>query len=145
MPNGALAKQASTANLLIPSSLIKMGIIRFDPVYNFSGSEDTDLCFRLRKKGINIRFAKDAIIYEVQHPERIDSNYIDSRFIKDVANYSLVIRRNSTFVLILWRFFTVIVRIIINFPFSFFRRSSSVKVIAYSRSLIALIFGKVWI
>jgi GT2 family glycosyltransferase len=145
MPNGALAKQASTANLLIPSSLIKMGIIHFDPVYNFSGSEDTDLCFRLRKKGINIRFAKDAIIYEVQHPERIDSNYIDSRFIKDVANYSLVIRRNSTFVLILWRFFTVIVRIIINFPFSFFRRSSSVKVIAYSRSLIALIFGKVWI
>lgn len=143
MPDGALAKQASTANLLIPSSLIELNMIHFDSIFNFSGSEDTDLCFRLRKKGIKIRFAKEAILHEVRQPERYEQKYLESRFIKDIANYSVVIRRNSSPLLILWRFFTLVVRIVVILPFFFIHRTSQIKVMAYTKSLRALLFGRV--
>ena len=143
LPNGALVKQASTANLLIPSSLIKLNLIYFDSIFNVSGSEDTDLCFRLRKKGIKIRYAKAAILKEVQQPERYEQRYLEARFIKDIANYSLVIRRNSNFIFILWRFFTLVVRLALNYPLFFIRRGSQIKVIAYRKSLRALFCGRV--
>jgi GT2 family glycosyltransferase len=143
MADGALARQASTANLLIPASLLNLGLIRFDPLFNTSGSEDTDLSFRLRRRGIKIRFAKHALIYEVQQCERFESEYLESRFIKDISNYSLVIRRNSGLYLIVWRFFTLIVRVCVYFGLSLFLGKSRYKAIAYRRSLRALVFGKV--
>jgi GT2 family glycosyltransferase len=143
MNNGALAKQASTANMLIPRNLLNRELIYFDPIFNLTGSEDTDLCFRLRKKGINIRFAKAAEIYEVQSSERFDSNYLDARYIKDIANYSLVIRRNCSITEKLWRFLTLVARIVIHFPLSFFIRSSRLSLKAHSKSFYVLITGKV--
>lgn len=143
MQDGTLAKQASTANMLIPQDLISRKLIYFDPVFNLTGSEDTDLCFRLRKKGINIRFAKAAIIYEVQSSERFEINYLDSRYIKDIANYSLVIRRNCSFPQKLWRFLTLVARITIHLPASFYIRSSRLNIKAHSKSLYVLISGKV--
>jgi len=143
MHDGALLKQAATANMLIPWDLISRELIYFDPIFNLTGSEDTDLSFRLRKKGINIRYAKEAIIYEVQSPERFESNYLESRYIKDIANYSLVIRRNCSITEKLWRFLTLVARIVIHFPLSFFIRSSRLSLKAHSKSFYVLITGKV--
>jgi len=143
MHDGALLKQAATANMLIPWDLISRELIYFDPIFNLTGSEDTDLSFRLRKKGINIRYAKEAIIYEVQSPERFESNYLESRYIKDIANYSLVIRRNCSFPQKLWRFLTLVARITIHLPASFYIRSSRLNIKAHSKSLYVLISGKV--
>jgi GT2 family glycosyltransferase len=111
-----IVKQAGAGNMLIPYSVISRDFFYFDLVFNKSGSEDTDLCFRLRNNKVNIRFAKSAIVYEHQQLERFDQKYLDQRRLKDVSNYSLVIRRNSGLKAIIWRFTTSLIRF---FVFSF--------------------------
>ena len=48
-------RQAGIGNMLVPNSVINKDYFYFDLVFNKSGSEDTDLCFRLRRNRINIR------------------------------------------------------------------------------------------
>jgi len=103
--------QAGTGNMLIPKDLIKTGWVWFDPLFNLSGSEDTDFCFKMRKRGKQIRYAKEAALYEVQGSERFDSQFLQERFIRDTANYSLVIRRNSNLSIQVWRFTSLVLRI----------------------------------
>jgi GT2 family glycosyltransferase len=111
--DGALVKQAGAGNMLIPSNLLAKENIFFDPFFNESGSEDTDLCFRLRKNGIRIRFSMNAVISEVEEEERRDPQYLSFRQLKDVCNYSVVIRRNSGLLGILWRFSTLASRVVL--------------------------------
>jgi len=134
--------QAPTANMLIPSYLLNKNLVYFDPIFNKSGSEDTDLCFRLRNQGVKIRFAKDAIIYEKEKPQRFDKNYLDSRLQREIANYSLVIRRNSTPSKIFWRFSTLVIRIVFFGVFALLNSQYIVKRDAYFYSLAVLLSGK---
>ena len=140
--DGDVVDQAPTANMLIPSNLLSRKLIHFDPVFNKSGSEDTDLCFRLRNQGVKIRFAKDAIIYENENQQRYDVSYLESRLKKEIANYSLVIRRNSTYQKIFWRFNTLIIRIIFYGLLVLFDSRYRVKRDAYFYSLKVLLTGK---
>jgi hypothetical protein len=112
LQDGALVKQAGAGNLLIPSNLLTKKLVRFDPFFNKSGSEDTDLCFRLRKLGVNIRFSKNAQIFEVQDSERSTVEYLNSRTLRDVCNYSLVVRRNCGASGISRRFITLGLRLL---------------------------------
>ena len=111
MPDGVLVKQAGAGNMLIPSYLLSASRVVFDPFFNLSGSEDTDLCFRLRKQGVGIRYSKNAIITEIQASERIDLKYLNARRLRDVCNYSVVIRRNCGIYGIIRRFATLIFRL----------------------------------
>jgi succinoglycan biosynthesis protein ExoM len=133
--------QAPTANMLIPSNLLNKKLIHFDPIFNKSGSEDTDLCFRLRNQGVKIRFAKDAIIYENEKEQRFHVNYLESRRKKEIANYSLVIRRNSTYRKIFWRFNTLIIRIVFYGLIALFNSRYKVERDAYFYSLKVLLSG----
>jgi GT2 family glycosyltransferase len=138
----AIVKQASTANLLIPASLIRMNIVKFDPIFNLSGSEDTDLCFRLTRLGYQIRFSKDAALFEVEKDDRFDSSYLDRRFIRDVSNYSFIIRKNSGALQIAKRFFTLAIRV---FYYSLLLKvdaSYEVRKTAYTNSLKSLVQKK---
>jgi GT2 family glycosyltransferase len=128
--------------MLIPSSLIERNEIYFDPIFNISGSEDTDLCFRLRNRGVKIRFAKDAILYEKEKPQRFENGYLEARRKKDIANYSVVVRRNSSFGRILWRFSTVLLRLGLFSLLALANDSSKVHRDAYFFSLRALLTGK---
>jgi GT2 family glycosyltransferase len=140
--DGDLVNQAPTANMLIPSYLLNKKLVYFDPIFNKSGSEDTDLCFRLRNLGFNIRFAREAIIYENEKPQRFDLNYLNARRKKEIANYSLVIRRNSTRSKILWRFSTLIIRIVFYALSALIRSQFKVDRDAYFYSLKVLLSGK---
>jgi GT2 family glycosyltransferase len=142
MLDGQMLKQAPTSNMLIPSTLIHHNLIYFDSIFNHSGSEDTDLCFRLRNRGVKIRFAKNALIKERQKEERFSQKYIDARRIRDIANYSLVIKRNSTFGRILYRYLTEISRAVIYSLLSVFSTAYAVERKAHVRSLTVLITGK---
>jgi GT2 family glycosyltransferase len=137
--DGAVSKQASTANLLIPSSILTSGAVTFDPAFNRSGSEDTDLCFRLRNLGYKIRFAKEAVLYEVEKEDRFDHAYLEKRFIRDVSNYSYIIRNNSGICQIARRFFTLSVRVLLHSVANIFTSTSKVKKIAYISSLNSLL------
>jgi len=114
LPDEAVVSQAGAGNMLIPSNLIQTGKVYFDPVFNLSGSEDTDFCFRMRKQGRFIRYSKNAEIYEVQAPNRADVEYLEFRYIRDVSNYSVVIRRNCGVIAISYRFFTLLAQIFIH-------------------------------
>ena len=138
----SLVKQAGAGNMLIPQDLIKTGMVYFHPIFNLSGSEDTDFCFRIRKMGRRIRYAKNAEICEVQTSERFDSRYQDYRYIRDICNYSLVIRTNSNRTLIVWRFCSLTVRIALYGAFSIFSKNFSVQFKAYLLSLKTLVTGK---
>ncbi len=140
--DGSCMKQAPTANMLIPASLIEKGLIHFDPIYNFSGSEDTDLCFRLRKVGVKIRYAKFAALYEKQKAERYDPEYLMKRRYKDVSNYSLVIRRNSSSYQIVWRGLTLAIRVIVYTVLGVFSTSVRFEGRIHLSSLKVLITGK---
>lgn len=140
--DGALAKQASTANLLIPDSILISGAVIFDPAFNRSGSEDTDLCFRLRKLGYKIRFAKGAILFEVEKEDRFDQSYLEKRFIRDVSNYSYIIRKNSGVSQIIRRFLTLSVRVLLYSIANVFHSSFKLQKTAYSSSLSSLLGKK---
>ena len=140
--DGSLMKQAPTANMLIPAYLVERGMIHFDEVFNFSGSEDTDLCFRLRKSGVNIRFAKSAMLLERQKSERFDPEYLKKRRLRDVSNYSLVIRRNSSCLRIFWRLSTLLLRIFVFALLTRVNSDAKQQLRVYTSSLRVLLSGK---
>ena len=135
--------QAGAGNMLIPKEVLDSGLVHFDKHFNLSGSEDTDLCFRLRKNGINIRFAVKAIILENEDVHRYDPKYIENRKLKDIVNYSVVIRRNESLLGIVRRFSTLFARTVFYFAMGFVRRKHYSNAKIYGRSLIALITGHV--
>lgn len=140
--DGQTVKQAGIGNMLIPNSLIAKDFFYFDLVFNISGSEDTDLCFRLRRNQVSIRFARGAFVYENQPRERFDQKYIDQRRIKDISNYSLVIRRNLGMKAIIWRFFISLIRVMLFGFMSVFKRKYLVETRAHFNSLKVLIKGE---
>jgi GT2 family glycosyltransferase len=140
--DGDLVNQAPTANMLIPSYLLNKKLVYFDPIFNKSGSEDTDLCFRLRNLGFNIRFAREAIIYENEKPQRFEEGYLKARMKKEIANYSVVVRRNSSLGGILWRFNTLLFRIVLYSLLALVRRKFKDDRDAYCLSIKALVTGK---
>ena len=143
MPDGALVKQAGSGNMLIPSYLLDTSQVSFDPLFNLSGSEDTDLCFRLRKKGVCIRYSKNAVITEVQSLERRDPQYLNARRLRDICNYSVIIRRNSSFSKKLWRLLTLTSRVVYYSIAAPFNPKLSFERKVYFKSAQALLNGKV--
>ena len=143
MSDGVLVKQAGAGNMLIPSYLLDENRVAFDPIFNLSGSEDTDLCFRLRKQGVGIRYSKQAVIKEVQTPQRRDAQYLNARRLRDICNYSVVIRRNSTSNQIVWRFLTLTSRIFIYSLGAIFNPELRFEREIYLKSAKSLITGRV--
>ena len=94
VPDGAKRKTAATNNLLIPAAVINSGFFYFDLYFNFGGS-DSDLTMRLGNHGYEIRWAADAVMYEVEDPDREDVEWAYRRDRRNAAIYSLVIKRNS--------------------------------------------------
>ena len=139
--DGAIAKQADTGNMLIPSHLLKDKLVRFDTFFNGSGSEDTDLCFKLRKKGVKIRYSKNAQIFELQNGERMTTEYINFRELNEICNYSLVIRRNYGIIGISWRFLTLSIRVLWYATPAFHRDKHNFYRTVYFKSLQTLIRG----
>jgi GT2 family glycosyltransferase len=142
LADGTPVKQAGAGNMLIPSSLLNLGVVKFDPFFNESGSEDTDLCFRLRKLGVKIRFSKSAQIFEVQGAERATLQYMNSRALKDISNFSLVVRRNSSWSGIFWRILTLSLRVAYFSVLSHRSDRNKFLRVAYFRSLQALLRGR---
>jgi glycosyltransferase involved in cell wall biosynthesis len=142
LPDGALVKQAGAGNMLLPSYLLNLGVVEFDPFFNESGSEDTDLCFRLRKIGVGIRYSKSAKIFEVQAKERVTAQYMNARALKDISNYSLVVRRNSGAIGISWRLLTLSIRVIYFSVMSRHGDRNKFLRMAYFNSLQALLRGQ---
>ena len=143
MPDASLVKQAGAGNMLIPSYLFEENRVAFDPFFNLSGSEDTDLCFKLRKQGVSIRYGKNAIITEIQTPERRDPKYLNARRLRDTCNYSVVIRRNSGLYGIVWRFATLTLRLAFYSVVSIFNPELRFEQRVYLKSTQALLSGKV--
>jgi len=138
----AIVNQCATANMLIPSGLIDSGLVQFDPVFDLTGGEDTDLCFRLRRLGVQIRYAKNAFITEIESEERRTLEYLDSRKHKEIVTYSLIVRRNSSRRLRLWRLCTSLVRIIVHGVASpWFDHSHKMRDV-HLKSLKALLLGR---
>ena len=143
MPDGSLVKQAGAGNMLLPSYLLDASRVTFDPFFNLSGSEDTDLCFRLRKQGVGIRYSKNAEIRELQAPERRDPKYLNERRLRDICNYSVVIRRNSAFSGIVWRLITLTLRLAFYSILALFKSKHRFERRLYLKSTQALLSGKV--
>jgi len=135
--------QGATANMLIPASLIGQDAIYFDLHFNESGSEDTDFCFRARNAGYSIRYAKKAAILEIETAQRYNTDYLNKRFIRDVANYSVVIRRNANIGTKIYRGLTLIGRIIFFGICQIINVKNSTKFEAYRASFFCLLTGKV--
>jgi GT2 family glycosyltransferase len=142
-PDGVLVDQGATANMLIPLNVISNSDIYFDTDFDHSGSEDTDFCFRLRHRGVKIRYAKKASLLEIEDLSRFDPNYLKRRFIRDVANYSVVIRRNSQLRQIIIRGIKLLTRIAYHAIVLIINRKDLYKLHAYSNSLYSLVTGKI--
>jgi hypothetical protein len=139
----SLVQQGPTANMLIPLRVIREQNVYFDLHFNFSGSEDTDFCFRMRKKGVKIRFAKFAAIFEQEKSERFEKEYLEQRKLRDVSNYSVVIKRNSSSMLVFYRFCTLSVRILFLELKNLCFKGDDTLLKIYKSSLGCLISGNV--
>ena len=136
-----VCEHAGSGNLLIPASVLEKECTYFDPIFNISGSEDTDLTFRLTKNGVKIRYSSQALLLENENEERFTKDYVTNRFTKDVANYSLVIRRNGSGTQIFWRFTTLLARII-AYGLSPSNPNRAINIKTYWLSLRSLLTGK---
>jgi len=59
-----------TGNVLLKAAALRRGRFYFNPGYNFSGAEDTDLFFRMRYAGATFGWAAGAIAHEEVEPNR---------------------------------------------------------------------------
>lgn len=143
LENGLTLMQAGAGNMLIPKSLLNNDLVWFDMHFNDSGSEDTDLCFRLRKRGVQVRFAAKAVAYELEDAVRYDPVYIANRKLKDIVNYSVVIRRNESWSRILYRFAILAIRMVLFGAMSLFSSKGRMPLKTYALSLCALLTGRV--
>jgi len=141
--NESLVRQGPTANMLIPMPQLDLEDVFFDLHFNASGSEDTDFCFRMRSKGYFIRFAKEAWIQEIEKEERFVKRYLNHRKVKDITNYSVVIRRNSSYGAIFWRFVTLLIRVLCHLVGSPLSANHRLLLKAHLLSMRSLINGRV--
>jgi GT2 family glycosyltransferase len=139
LPDGSTVRRAGSGNLLIPRNLINRGLIHFDPIFNLTGSEDTDLCFRLTKNGVKIRYAKEAVLYELETFQKFDKDYLADRYVREVSNYSVIIRKNSSTHQKIWRLTTLIVRTLVYSCLALLNDSYTLKKRAYASGLRAFI------
>ena len=137
-----LVKQGPTANMLIPSTVLRQKKVYFDVFFDKAGSEDTDFCFRMRRQGVKIRFAKQAGLYEIEKQERFDPIYLRQRYIRDAANYNVVIRRNSNFLYIVCRFCILVIRILYLKLAKIILRKTSINLVVFKKGFRSLITGK---
>lgn len=72
--NGIVNWNSSTANMVFHRSVFTSDglTMRFHPVFNLTGGEDTYFALSLKDKGVNIRWVEDAIVREDIHEERTE-------------------------------------------------------------------------
>ena len=73
---------------------MKDGLVYFDLFFNGGGS-DADLTMSLRNQGYEIRWAANAVLYEIEDNERNDPEWNFRRDCRNAAIYPLIIKRNS--------------------------------------------------
>jgi GT2 family glycosyltransferase len=140
--NKSKVPQGGSGNMLIPNSVLSADYCYFDPFFNLGG-EDTDLCFRARKNKTKIRFAEFASLLEVEDKDKLNLEYLNKRLIMDSVNYSLIIRRNSSIGLCIYRAIKISIRISQHlFLLYVFRKHSRIQIQALIQSLKSLITGK---
>ena len=74
-PNGSIAKERRTGNLLIKRELFHIAGY-FNPDFGLTGGEDSDFFFRLDKLGIQIFWWDKAIVYEELPPYRATLHFL---------------------------------------------------------------------
>ncbi len=71
---GTIPRYVATNNVLFKSDLIKNGL-KFDPYFNFIGSEDQDFFHRAGEQGFSRIWCAEALVYEIGSPERSTHKY----------------------------------------------------------------------
>ena len=94
IPDGSIRKLAATNNLLFPVSVFETGLVYLDLFFNHGGS-DTDLSMRLRNRGVQIRWAANAVMYELEDAERSDPEWSYRRDCRNAAIYPIAVKRNA--------------------------------------------------
>ncbi len=141
IPDGALRKLAATNNLLFPISVFETGLVYLDLFFNHGGS-DTDLSMRLRNRGVQIRWAADAVMYELEDADRSDPEWSYRRDCRNAAIYPIAVKRNSR----LPFFLAYAIKKFLQFGFYYFLRflgeSHRRKFLLYKISVNSLIAGR---
>ncbi len=92
--DGAARKLAATNNLLFPVSVFETGLVYLDLFFNHGGS-DTDLSMRLQNRGVEIRWAANAVMYELEDADRSDPEWSYRRDCRNAAIYPIAVKRNA--------------------------------------------------
>lgn len=116
-PNNFIRKTGYTTNAMIDIKLIKKYKLKFNPIFNFSGGEDSHFFKEAYKKGAKIKYNPKAKSYETVHKSRCKASWILKRAFRtgstSVISWKLIYGFFSAFK----RFFLKgLLRIVINFP-----------------------------
>jgi GT2 family glycosyltransferase len=127
--------------MLIPSAVMQSEYCYFDRFFN-NGGEDTDFCFRIKSANFQIRFSSLAVLYEVENQDKYSASYILGRTVNDAVNYSLIVKRNSSFCAICIRLIKMSLRVIQNYTLHVLAGQSNAKYLSNMAALKALLSGK---
>ena len=136
--------RVGAGNMLIPPYVKNELGMRFNPEFNRDGGEDTEYCFHARSKGCFVRFALNAVLYEIEPEGRFEEDYIRRRFMRETVNYSVITRMHGTIIQNIFRGFKLFIRL--SFELSKFAigRDDAFKFRVYLLSIKALFSGKLF-
>lgn len=116
-PTGDTAVFPRTGNCIIKAELIKSEPGPFDPTYGITGGEDSHLFTRLKRKGANFIFSKEAIVTEFIPPERTTMRWLIKKSFQtgNTATRRMIENANNKLLRKVELFFRAIVFEIISF------------------------------
>ncbi len=83
---GETPRHVAAGNVMFRSRLVAETQLQFNPRYNFTGGEDFDFFRRSREAGNKHIWSAEAIIYEIQPPDRITLSYLFYRHFTGAIN-----------------------------------------------------------
>ena len=81
-----------TGNLIINAKSLKAKDIWFDPRFNYTGGEDSFFGVEMIKKGSNIYWASDAVVYETVPQDRANLKWLLKRYYNGANIYSRILK-----------------------------------------------------
>lgn len=116
---GKKLKFFSTANYLVDLSYLKEKNIWFDPQFNFTGAEDSDLSHRMYKSGAVIVWTNNSILHEIARDDRTALKSVVKRaFDRGCSSVLLHRKHDSSHMHLIYHVMVRFVRRLFVWPFS---------------------------
>ncbi|NLF05397.1 MAG: glycosyltransferase [Actinomycetales bacterium] len=145
LPEGTVLPSAKSGNTLVRTRALGSPPERFDAAFSRSGGSDTDLFWRLARRGARIVWSHDAVASEPVPDSRLTARWLVHREFRGGAAFGRMMLRDSPRPVVLAkgavRTAVGVVRTLVGTVLNLGPRASDTKVLLFGAGLVASVFG----